>query len=85
METGIEQRGTSSIVPRFVTCSVTCFVYPLLLVPHNLKHIIATGICREPVVRVTFEIKKNQRALGWPDTTGIISMGESRKSFVCSS
>lgn len=57
VESGLELRGTLSIILRFVTRSVTCFIYPLLLAPCHLKCIIATGICREPVVRVTFVIK----------------------------
>lgn len=57
VESGIEQRGILSIVLRFVTCSVTCIVYPLFLAPRHLKCIVATGIFREPAVRVTFVIK----------------------------
>lgn len=36
---------------------MTGFVYPLLLAPCHLKCVIATGICREPIVRVTSVIK----------------------------
>lgn len=60
MESGLERRGTLSIVLRFVACSVTCFIYLLPLAPHQLKCILATEICREPAVRVTFIIKKSK-------------------------
>lgn len=64
MESGLRKRGALSVVLRFVASSVTCFIYLLSLAPCLLKSIIATVMCREPAVRITFIIK-NQRAIGW--------------------
>lgn len=60
MGSGLESRGTLAVVLRFVACSVTCFSYLLPLALCQLKCIIATGIWREPVVRVTVVIKKSK-------------------------
>lgn len=57
VESGLEQRDIINS-PEVCHPLCTCFICPLSLAAHHLKFIIDTGICREPVVKVTFVIKR---------------------------
>lgn len=84
---GIWAREERDVINSPEVCCPLGNLYCLLsaLAPHQLKCIIATGICREPVVRVTFIIKKIKGLWVGPGAAGIVSVGESRKILVSSS
>ena len=64
------------MVLRFVVRSVAYLMYLLPLPPRQLKCVLATGICRETVLRVTFITKKIKGLWVGPDTAGIGSVGK---------
>lgn len=57
---GIWAREERDVINSPEVCCPLGNLYYSLSAPHQLKCIIATGICREPVVRVTFIIKKSK-------------------------